>query len=151
MIRMKKVQTLVQLPLLFCTALALLLLVGCSKNKFETGIKGTIEYAKGDCMPPVNQGDLNYKKYRGDIYFIVKEDLDNLLDNGGNINELIDDLKNNSIMVKVRRGKLSAELPVGTYLVMPEDLYLNSDQNTITIKPGEVLNEDFKFLECTTW
>ena len=62
-----------------------------------------------------------------------------------------DQLKNNSIVVRVRRGKLSIELPIGTYLVMPDDVYLYSEENTITIKPGETLNKDFKFWKCTSY
>ena len=126
-------------------ALTLILLIGCSKDNFETGIKGTIEYGQGDCMPIIDYESREYDNYKGDIFFIIKEDLDNL-GNGD-----FDQLKNNSINLSVKRGKLSTELPVGTYLVMPEDVYLYSEENTITINPGEVLNKDFRFWKCTSY
>jgi hypothetical protein len=83
--------------------------------------------------------------YNGKIFFIVKEEWDNL-GNGDH-----EKLKNRSIKVKVKQGKLSAELPVDTYLVMPEELNVNSVENTITIKSGEVINRDFKFFKCTSY
>ena len=126
-------------------ALTLILLVGCSKDNFETGIKGTIEYGQGDCMPIIDYESREYDNYKGDIFFIIKEDLDNLGDGD------FDQLKNNSINLSVKRGKLSTELPVGAYLVMPEDVYLYSEENTITINSGEVLNKDFRFWKCTSY
>jgi len=125
--------------------LSLILFVGCSKDNFETGIKGTVEYGQGDCMPIIDYESREYDYYNGKIFFIFKDDLDSL-GNGD-----FDQLKNNSINVFVRRGKLSVELPVGTYLVMPEDVYLYSGENTITINSGEVLNKDFKFWKCTSY
>ena len=125
--------------------LTLTLSFGCSKDNFETGIKGTVEYGTGDCMPVIDYASREYDNYNGDIFFIVKSDLDSL-GNGD-----FEQLKNNSIVVSIRKGKLSAQLPVGTYLVMPEGVYLYSEENKIAINPDEVLNRDFKFWECTSY
>ena len=99
-------------------ALTIILLIGCSKDNFETGIKGTIEYGQGDCMPIIDYESREYDNYKGDILFIIKEDLDSL-GNGD-----FEQLKNNSITISIKQGKLSAELPVWTYIVMPDGVYL---------------------------
>ncbi len=125
--------------------LTLILFAGCSKDDFETGIIGAIEYGQGDCMPIIDYASREYDNYKGKLFFIIKKDLDNL-GNGD-----FEQLKNNSIIISIKRGKLSTELSVGTYLVMPEDVYLYSEENTITINPGEVLNKDFKFWKCTSY
>jgi len=126
-------------------ALTILLFSSCSKYNYETGIRGNIEYGKGDCMPIIDYKNRVYGTYKGEIFFIVKEDLDNL-GNGD-----FEQLKNMSLSTKIKRGKLSTELPVGTYLVMPEDVYLYSEENTITIYSGEILNKNFKFWKCTSY
>jgi len=33
----------------------------------------------------------------------------------------------------------------------PEDVYLYSEENTITINPGQVLEKDFRFWKCTSY
>lgn len=86
-----------------------------------------------------------YNDYNGKIFFIVKDDWDNLGD--GDYAQL----KNRSINVRVKQGKLSAALPAGTYLVMPEDFNVYSDENTITIISEEVIHRDFKFFKCTSY
>ncbi|MCB0821158.1 MAG: hypothetical protein KDC09_00575 [Bacteroidales bacterium] len=129
----------------FIILLILTLTVGCSKNNFETGIKGTVEYGQGDCMPVIDYESREYDNYKGHLYFIVKEDLDSL-GNGD-----FEQLKSSSVVVFIRKGKLSTELPKGTYIVMPDDVYFYSEENTITINPDEVLNKDFKFWKCTSY
>ena len=129
----------------FIILLILTLTVGCSKNNFETGIKGTVEYGQGDCMPVIDYESREYDNYKGHLYFIVKEELDSL-GNGD-----FEQLKSSSIVVFIRKGKLSTELPKGTYIVMPDDVYFYSEENTITINPDEVLNRDFKFWKCTSY
>ncbi len=126
-------------------AFFLILFDSCSKDNFETGIKGTVEYGQGDCMPGFNYESREYEKYKGEIYFIKKEDLDSLGKRS------FEQLKFNSISVKVKQGKLSAKLPIGTYLVMPKDVYLYSEDNTITITSEDVLNKNFKFWKCTSY
>ena len=54
-------------------ALILLLFVGCSKDNFETGIKGTVEYGQGDCMPIIDYESREYDNYKGDIFFIIED------------------------------------------------------------------------------
>jgi hypothetical protein len=119
-------------------------ITSCQKPKFETGITGNIEYGKGDCMPPVDESSRTYEKFKGEIYFIVKADLDNL-GNGS-----LEQLKQRSISDKIKRGKLSIELPPNTYVVMLSDVYFYSAENTITITAGEVISKNFKFWKCTS-
>lgn len=126
-------------------SMILFAIVGCTKDNFETGVRGTVEYGEGDCMPVIDYESRKYDNYKGDLFFILKADVDSL-GNGD-----LDQLKNKSIHVCVRRGKLSAELPIGNYVVMPEGVYIYAEENTITINPGEVLNKDFTFWKCTTF
>lgn len=124
-----------------------LIVTGCEKDgkTVTTGVIGIVEYGQGDCMPSPATITREYSNYTGKIYFVLKEDWDNL--GNGDFTQL----KNNSINVRIKQGKLSAELPVGIYLVIPEDVYMYSDENTITIQFGEILNKDFKFFKCTSY
>jgi len=128
-------------------SLCLFIIVGCNKDNINisTGIIGTVEYGQGDCMPSPDPKLREYTNYNGRIFFIVKEDLDNL--GNGDYNKL----KSNSISVKIKNGKLSAELPAGTYLIETEDVYMYSEENTIIIKSGEVIHKDFRFFKCTSY
>lgn len=124
--------------------LSILTISGCEKS-FITGITGTVEITKGDCMPVIDYEGREYDKYNGTIFFVVKDDWDNLENDG------YEQLRNNSISIQVKRGKLSTELPVNIYYVMPEEVYEYSDRNTISIVSKEVLKEDFKFIICTSF
>jgi hypothetical protein len=120
-------------------------LSSCRKNNFDTGFTGKVSIGQGDCMPVIDESTRTYENYKGYIYFIVKTDLDSLGDGD------FEQLKQNSIKKKIRCGNLSMELPPNTYVVMPEDVYENSVENTITINSGQVLNQDFKFWICTSY
>lgn len=121
----------------------------CEKDNNDiditTGLTGNIKYGIGDCMPIIDESPRVYNDYNSDIYFIVKSDLENL-GNGD-----FDELKANSIKKTVINGKLVIELPIDTFLVMPSDVYLYSDYNTIIIQDGIVLEKDFKFWKCTSY
>lgn len=121
----------------------------CEKDdndvNFTTGLTGNVKYGIGDCMPIIDESSRVYNVYNGDLYFIVKSDLENLGD--GNF----DELKANSIKKTIVDGKLDIELPIDTFLVMPSDVYLCSDYNTIIIEEGIVLEKDFKFWKCTSY
>ena len=132
---------------IYALCICFLTLTGCVKDRIvvTTGVAGIVEYGQGDCMPNPDPKNRVFNDYNGKIFFIVKDDLDNL--GNGDFNRL----KNKSLNIGIKQGKLSKELPVGTYLVMPEDVYLYADENTITIKSGEILNKDFKFFKCTTY
>ncbi len=110
-----------------------------------TGVVGQVLYGEGDCMPVIGYSRRNYANYNGEIYFIVKTDLDNL--GNGDFSQL----KNKSLHVTVKNGSLSAEIPAGIYVVMPEDIYEYGQENTITINTGTALPQDFKFFKCTSY
>lgn len=134
---MTKLKTLILLTIVLFSA--------CSKDSFETGVEGNISYGEGDCMPIIDYDSRVYESYNGGLLFIVKEDLDSL-GNGD-----FDELKSNSISTVISHGKLSVELPIGTYMVMPVDMYLYSNENIIDINSGEILNKDFCFWKCTSY
>nr|WP_319998726.1 hypothetical protein [uncultured Draconibacterium sp.] len=121
----------------------------CEKDdkdiNISTGLVGNVKYGIGDCMPIIGELSRVYNDYNGDILFIVKSDLENL-GNGD-----FDELKANSIKKTIVNGNLDIELPIDTFLVMPSDVYLYSDYNTIIIQEGIVLEQDFRFWECTTY
>lgn len=127
------------------TIILITLFISCSKDKYDTGIKGVVTYGQGDCMPIIDTTSRIYSNYSGTIYFIVKQDLDSL----NNVD--FDILKNSSVSSNSKNGEYSIELPTGTYVVMPEDVYLYSSSNTITINSGEILIKDFKFWKCTSY
>ena len=121
----------------------------CEKDdndiNITTGLTGNVKYGVGDCMPIIDESSRVYSNYNGDIYFIVKSDLENL-GNGD-----FDELKANSIKKTIVNGKLDVELPIDTFLVMPSEVYLYSDYNTIIIQERMVLERDFKFWKCTSY
>ena len=102
---------------MFSLTIVIFFITSCKKINFETGITGKIEYGQGDCMPVIDESKRTYEKYNGEIFFIVKTDLDNL--GNGNIEEL----KQRSINDKIKRGKLSIGLPPNTYVIIPADVY----------------------------
>jgi len=116
-----------------------------AKTKITTGVIGVVEYGQGDCMPPIDESTRLYNKYNGDLYFIVKADLENM------VNGDFEKLKENSIKTHIKGGELAIELPVDTFLVMPTDVYLYSDYNTIIIEEGIALEKNFKFWKCTSY
>ena len=123
--------------------------IGCEKDdsviNITTGLSGIVKYGTGDCMPIFDESSRVYNNYNGEIFFIVKSDLENL-GNGD-----FDELKENSISKRIKNGNLKVQLPVDTFLVMPSDVYQYSDYNTIIIKEGIVLEKDFKFWKCTSY
>ena len=136
--------------LLFLLIIASFTITSCDndenpKPNITTGVYGTIKYGMGDCMPVINESARIYTNYNGELYFIIKADLDNL----GNGN--FEQLKANSIHTNTINGQLAIELPVNTYLVMPKDFYFYSDSNTIIIKKNEALNFNFNFWKCTSY
>lgn len=130
-------------------ALILVTFTSCEKNddnrNITAGLIGNVKYGSGDCMPIIDESSRVYNNYNGEIYFIVKSDLENLGNGDFNV------LKANSIKKTIVDGKLDVELPIDTFLVMPSDVYLNSDDNTIIIKEGITLQKDFKFWKCTSY
>lgn len=123
----------------------ILITTACSKNNFDTGIVGTYKIGYHDCMPPIDTTNLTYDEYSGTLYFISKSALDPAL------NYDFQKLKEMSISKKIKKGKLSIELPPDTFLVMTEDTYFNDPANTIIITSGQVLKADIKYWVCTSY
>ena len=130
--------------------ITVIMIVSCEKNNDEdlngtALLTGNVEYGIGDCMPIIDESTRIYNNYNGDLCFIVKSELENLGDGD------FEQLKANSIKTTIIDGDLNIELPVNTYLVMPTDVYLYSDYNTITLKKGIVLEKEYKFWKCTSY
>jgi len=125
--------------------ISILLLSTACEKEITTGIKGNVKYGSGDCMPGLDNENIEPDNYTGNVYFFVKSELDNLEEGG------LSELKEHSIKVKVKDGDLAASLPVDSFVVMVEDYYLYSEYNTIAIKANEVLQRDFIFFKCTSY
>lgn len=134
-------------------ALAILIITSCScinddglniDVEVSTGIISVIRYGEGDCMPVNDETQREYKNYNGLLYFILKSELDIL--NGRSL----DELKSRSLAEIVANGVVKRNLPKGTYVIMPKNIYLYDESNTITIKSKEVIKKDFKFWKCIT-
>jgi len=130
---------------IFVLSVVVLLFNSCNKSDFQTGIVGTVLYGEGDCMPPISYNESDYNPYIGRLYFIIKDDLDNLGTQEFSV------LLENSISVYVKNGDLAFGLPPNTYVVMPKDFYQYTDANTITVYAGEVVEKDFEFWHCTSY
>lgn len=121
------------------------IIAGCEKDDFTTGIVGIVEYGHADCMPSPGGPQVAYDKYNGVLYFINKRAFENL----GNGN--LEKLKEASIKTRIRNGELSIQLPVDTFLVIIEEVYHNTIDNTLIVEQGEILERDFKFWKCTSF
>ena len=135
------------MKILLVTFICFLAILGCEKNDHTiiTGVVGTVDYGHADCMPNPDGTQIAFNRYSGILYFIKKRDFDNL-GNGD-----FDKLKMNSIKTKIENGTLGMELPVDTFLVIPNVVYHFSEDNMIIIKQGIVLEKDFKFWRCTSF
>lgn len=123
----------------------MLIIIGCEKDDFTTGIVGIVEYGHADCMPSPEGTKVAYDKYNGVLYFINKRAFENL----GNGN--LEKLKEASIKTRIRNGELSIKLPVDTFLVIIEEVYHNAVDNTLIVEQGVILERDFKFWKCTSF
>lgn len=125
------------------------LLISCEKNGgspgIKTGLVGNVKYGSGDCMPIIDEASREYTPYNGELYFVVKSKLSYPLP------ELFEDILANSIRETIVNGVISVELPADTFLVMPPNIYMYSDEKTIIIEEGNVLVKNFKFWECTSY
>lgn len=129
----------------FLLSLFLLMLLSSCKDDFTTGIEGTVLFGTGDCMPVIIEENREYEKYDGRIFFIEQSQADSLG------SQAFDYLKSMSPDEKIRNGKLSKELPAGTYYVMPEEYFLTAPANTIIITADEILHQDVKIWICTSY
>ena len=130
--------------------LSLILFVSaCEKPDYNTGIKGTVMYGEGDCMPIVNPDNFVFEKFNGTLYFIIKTELDSL--GNGDFQELLD----NSFSVEITNGKLNDAIPAGTYTLTAGEnypgIFLGSIHREIEIPLDVVVRQDLDFRKCTSF
>tara|TARA_B100000767_G_scaffold149497_1_gene140821 strand:- start:1316 stop:1741 length:426 start_codon:yes stop_codon:yes gene_type:complete len=134
---------------LFVGLSVVLCLSSCEKPEYNTGIKGTVMYGEGDCMPIVYPDNFVLEKFDGTLYFIEKTELDSL--GNGDFQKLID----NSFNVEITNGKLDDEVPAGTYtLTIGENypgIFLGTNHIEIEIPLDDVVRQDFDFRKCITF
>ena len=134
---------------LFVGLSVVLCLSSCEKPEYITGIKGTVMYGEGDCMPIVDPDNFVLEKFDGTLYFIVKTELDSL--GNGDFQELID----NSFNVEITNGKLDDEVPAGTYTLTTGEnypgIFLGTNHIEIEIPLDDVVRQDFDFRKCITF
>ena len=134
---------------LFVGLSVVLCLSSCEKPEYITGIKGTVMYGEGDCMPIVDPDNFVLEKFDGTLYFIVKSELDSL--GNGDFQELLD----NSFNVEITNGKLDDEVPAGTYTLTTGEnypgIFLGTNHIEIEIPLDDVVRQDFDFRKCITF
>ena len=134
---------------LFVGLSVVLCLSSCEKPEYNTGIKGTVMYGEGDCMPIVDPDNFVLEKFDGTLYFIVKTELDSL--GNGDFQELLD----NSFNVEITNGKLDDEVPAGTYTLTTGEnypgIFLGTNHIEIEIPLDDVVRQDFDFRKCITF
>lgn len=134
---------------LFVGLSVVLCLSSCEKPEYITGIKGTVMYGEGDCMPIVDPDNFVLEKFNGTLYFIVKTELDSL--ENGDFQELLD----NSFNVEITNGKLDDEVPAGTYSLTTGEnypgIFLSTNHIEIEIPLDDVVRQDFDFRKCITF
>ena len=134
---------------LFVGLSVVLCLSSCEKPEYITGIKGTVMYGEGDCMPIVDPDNFVLEKFDGTLYFIVKTELDSL--GNGDFQELLD----NSFNVEITNGKLDDEVPAGTYTLTTGEnypgIFLGTNHIEIEIPLDDVVRQDFDFRKCITF
>lgn len=60
-------------------------------------------------------------------------------------------IKEISLRKEIRDGNLKMQLPPETYVIMAEEFYSFTPENTVTIGCGEQVKQDFKFWKCTSY
>ena len=134
---------------LFVGLSVVLCLSSCEKPEYNTGIKGTVMYGEGDCMPIVDPDNFVLEKFNGTLYFIIKTELDSL--GNGDFQELLD----NSFNVEITNGKLDDEVPAGTYTLTTGEnypgIFLSTNHIEIEIPLDDVVRQDFDFRKCITF
>jgi|TARA_B110000240_G_C13229191_1_gene338095 hypothetical protein len=134
---------------LFVGLSVVLCLSSCEKPEYNTGIKGTVMYGEGDCMPIVDPDNFVLEKFNGTLYFIIKTELDSL--GNGDFQELLD----NSFNVEITNGKLDDEVPAGTYTLTTGEnypgIFLGTNHIEIEIPLDDVVRQDFDFRKCITF
>ena len=134
---------------LFVGLSVVLCLSSCEKPEYNTGIKGTVMYGWGDCMPIVDPDNFVFEKFNGTLYFIVKTELDSL--GNGDFQELLD----NSFNVEITNGKLDDEVPPGTYTLSAGENhpggFFGNNHKEIEIPLDVVVRQDIDFWNCITF
>ena len=96
-------------------------------------------------MPVIGEPDRVYDEYNGTVYFVIQSALDSLGENDFAL------IKEFSFHKEIRNGILDMQLPPETYVVMTEEFYSFTPENTVTIGCGEWVEQDFKFWKCTSY
>jgi|GEM_PF-1659038 len=117
----------------------------CDDEWQHSGIEGTVMYGEGDCMPVIDEDSREYFPYDGTIYFVLRSALDSLYEADFEL------LKAISIHKEINDGRLRMLLPPDTYVIMTEEFYQFTPENTVNISYGEWMQEDFNFWKCTSY
>jgi hypothetical protein len=118
------------------------LFLTCTKVP-ETGFNGIILWGKGSCDVIFEQGyGRSYEKYDGSVYFVPYSVVQKTPVKTAEI------LKKDGIKITSSKGKVSAELNPGIYVLMLEDFYSPESDKVIKIANGDVVQENVSFWIC---
>lgn len=130
--------------------LFLVALVSCQKNEspITTGVKGSVMFGSGDCMPVIDPEAREYEPYTGYLYFMPYEyDPDFVLYSSIHL----DAIKAASFKTFARNGKYAIELPADTFWVMPPYFYNSGNNTKVIIKENTVIEQDVYLWKCTSY
>jgi hypothetical protein len=127
-------------PFLFLLPACLVL--SCNKVP-ETGFNGIVLWGKGSCDVIFDEGyGRAYEKYDGTVYFVPYSVVQKTPLKTAEI------LQKEGIKLTSNKGKVSAELNPGIYVLMLEDFYSPETDKIIKISSGDVVQENVSFWIC---
>jgi hypothetical protein len=118
------------------------LVLSCNKVP-ETGFNGIVLWGKGSCDVIFDEGyGRAYEKYDGTVYFVPYSVVQKTPLKTAEI------LQKEGIKLTSNKGKVSAELNPGIYVLMLEDFYSPETDKIIKISSGDVVQENVSFWIC---
>ncbi|MFO7939759.1 MAG: hypothetical protein R6U66_08420 [Bacteroidales bacterium] len=130
--------------------LLLVAVLGCQKSEtpITTGVKGSVMFGAGDCMPVIDPSAREYEPYTGYLYFMPHE-YDPDFVPFYSIHP--DAIKAESYKTFARNGNYAVELPVDTFWVMLPDFFNLGNKTRVIVKENTVIEQDVYLWKCTTY
>lgn len=116
--------------------ISLAILVSCTSDNINSGIKGYIEYAEADCA--IDQSFWTYNPYNGMIYAIPK---DSILFANGNYKALSDS-------TQAINGNFQLGLEPGYYYIFLDEHRSFNSTTEFKVQLNQVTEKEFRLHSC---